>query len=82
MNAVSAKDIIVEFSGWVRITPSNLRFQLITDEEEPEVITGVEWLALDEETRGDYVLEDFIAAQRDADDGELVDLQVFEDDTF
>ena len=76
------KDIIVEFSGWVRITPENARFQSITDEENPEVITGVQWLALDEETRyGNYILEDVIAAQRDGHDGELVDLQVFEDDS-
>ena len=28
-----------------------------------------------------YVLEDVIAAQRDSHDGEIVDLQVFEDDS-
>ena len=75
------KDIIVEFSGWVRITPDKARFQQITDNEKPSTISGVQWLALDEETRSDYVLEDYIAAQRDGHDGELIDLQVFEDDT-
>ena len=76
------KDIIVEFSGWVRITPDKVRFRQITDNEKPSTISGVQWLALDEETRyGDYVLEDFLAAQRDSHDGELIDLEVFEDDT-
>lgn len=74
------KDIIVEFAGWVRITPENARFQSITDEDEPETITGVEWLALDEETRdGNYVLESVIDAQRDGHDGDYMDITVFED---
>ena len=76
------KDIIVEFSGWVRITPDKARFQRITDNEKPSTISGVQWPALDEATRdGDYVLEDCVAAQRDGHDGELIDLSVFEDDT-
>lgn len=76
------KDIIIEYSCWCRITPDAVKFQSITDDAEPTVITGVEWLALDEDARGDYVLEDVIAAQRDSHEGEIVDLQVFEDDSI
>jgi hypothetical protein len=42
----------------------------------PQNIDGVQWQALSEDEQGDYILEDAIAAIRDADDGEWVDLSV------
>ena len=66
-----SKDIVVEFSGWVKISPQNIRYQYIgEDESVPEFITGVEWQNLSEEVQSNYIMEDAIAAIRDADDGE------------
>lgn len=76
-----AKDIIVEFSGWLRISPTAARFQLISDIEAIGLISGREWLALSEEDRENYVLEDVIAAQANCDDSEYTQIDVFEDDT-
>lgn len=74
------KDIIVEFAGWVRITPKNAKFVCIASDG-PD-INGEQWLALDENTRSDYILESVIDAQRDADDGDYVQIDVFEDDSI
>ena len=65
---IEMRDIIIEFSGWVRITPKNTKFVCIHDADKPD-IDGEQWLALDHEQRSDYILEDVIAAQRDCDDG-------------
>ena len=65
-----SKDIVVEFSGWAMISPQNIRFQYIgQDESIPEFITGVEWQELDEEMQMEYMMEDAIAAIRDSYDG-------------
>ena len=69
-------DIIVEYSGWIRIEPQNIRFEYIGQDDMPQNIDGVQWQALSEDEQGDYILEDAIAAIRDADDGEWVDLSV------
>ena len=69
-------DIIVEYSGWVRMSPKNIRFEYIGQDDMPQNIDGVQWQALSEDEQGDYILEDVIAAIRDSDDGEWVDLSV------
>ena len=71
-----SKDIIVEYSGWIRMNPKNIRFEYIGQDDMPQNIDGVQWQALSEDEQGDYILEDAIAAIRDADDGEWVDLSV------
>ena len=69
-------DIIVEYSGWIRIEPQNIRFEYIGQDDMPQNIDGVQWQALSKDEQSDYILEDAIAAIRDADDGEWVDLSV------
>ena len=69
-------DIIVEYSGWIRMNPKNIRFEYIGQDDMPQNIDGVQWQALSEDEQSDYILEDAIAAIRDADDGEWVDLSV------
>ena len=69
-------DIVVEYSGWIRLSPENIRFEYIGQDDMPQNIDGVQWQALSEDEQGDYILEDAIAAIRDADDGEWVDLSV------
>ena len=69
-------DIVVEYSGWIRLSPENIRFEYIGQDDMPQNIDGVQWQALSEDEQGDYILEDAIAAIRDADDREWVDLSV------
>ena len=77
--------IIIGFSGWVEADPESIRFQWIGDYVENEshrhIITGTEYLKLDEDERNDYILEDLGVAYRDAFDGELneCDVNVEED---
>jgi len=69
-------DIVVEYSGWIRLSPKNIRFEYIGQDDMPQNIDGVQWQALSEDEQSDYIIEDAIAAIRDADDGEWVDLSV------
>ena len=58
------KDIIVEFEGWVQLSPANVKFVKMGEQDErPDVITGVEWQKLDEDDQGDYVLEDVMKSR-------------------
>jgi len=76
------KDIIVEFSGWVRLSPANAKFVKIGEQDErPDMITGEAWQQLDDYDQGDYVLEDVITAQRDCDDGSYDQIYVSVDDS-
>ncbi len=77
--------IMIEFAGWVEANPESIRFQWIGDDIENEshkhIITGTEYLGLDEDERSDYIIEDLGVAYRDAFDGELnvCDVDVEED---
>lgn len=66
-------DIIVDFAGWIGIDSKKLVFLHM---ETCETITGDEWVKLSEDDRADYIVEDVIAAIRDADEGEwnLIDI--------
>ena len=86
--------IIIGFSGWVEADPESIRFQWIGDccndcsedscepnSKNQQLITGAEYLKLDEDERDNYILEDLGVAYRDAFDGELneCDVNVEED---
>jgi hypothetical protein len=76
------KDIIVEFSGWVRIIPENAKFiNISTINEKGDIppIDGLQWLAMSEEERGEYILENFTDAQRDSDHRHYHKIDVFVD---
>jgi len=55
--------IMISLSGWCEADPEKVRFQLISDIDEPLYITGAEWLELPESGdknnvgRDDYMLE-------------------------
>ena len=78
--------IIVSVCGWCEADPEKVRFQLISDMDEPAYITGTEWLELPEEGdknhagREDYILECAGTAFATAIDGEYdhVDVEVEE----
>ena len=76
-----SKKIIVEFSGWIECDSSRVFFQYIGDEHDDGVtrwplITGNEWLELSEDDRDDYIMEDYIEAQKTAIDGGYEHLDV------
>lgn len=77
------KDIIVEFSGWVRLSPAETKFVKISSLETmaPERINGVKWQQLNEDEQGDYILDDVIDAQRNCDDGDYQQIDWFVDDS-
>ena len=74
--------IIIGFSGWVEADPESIRFQYIGEMAAAEaLISGRDYLKLDEDERDNYILEDLGVAYRDAFDGELneCDVNVEED---
>ena len=74
--------IIIGFSGWVEADPESIRFQYIGEMAAAEaLISGTDYLKLDEDERDNYILEDLGVAYRDAFDGELneCDVNVEED---
>ena len=72
-----AEKIILSFSGWCECNPDKVNFVKTSPADGPEVITGREWLELQEEVskgssllcRDDYTLEDTLEAQITALDG-------------
>jgi hypothetical protein len=70
------KDIYLDFGGWAKVDP-NTRMQYTgQDENAPQFITAKEFVFLPFEKRQDYILEDFVAAIRDAEDIEYNELTV------
>jgi hypothetical protein len=69
--------IIVEFSGWCKISADSIHMQHAMT---GETITGDQYFALSESERGDYLLEDLIATLRDCDDNEWIDIDFFKEE--
>ena len=83
------RDIIVEFSGWVRLSPASAKFVKIDDglwgeqDERPDIITGEAWQQLDDDDQGNYILEDvrMQAGNPALVVGDYQQIDVFEDDS-
>lgn len=69
--------LIVTFSGWVECDPAKTTFTNIDlSNGHPEQITGEEWMELEEDVQGDYVLECLGQTYTNSIDGELQDLDI------
>jgi len=69
--------IVLDYDGWCRIKPENIKFQYIgLDESKKVLITGTEYIALNSEDKIDYIVEDLITAIRDGDEDEWGSLEV------
>lgn len=75
--------MIIGFNGWVEADPEHTRFQYIGPVRESQmiIITGTEYLQLNEDERDEYILEDLGQAYTNSFDGELdmCDVRVEED---
>jgi len=71
------KYIVLEFSGWAKVEPKSARFISVKTDDDNSVIDGETWLALNEDERSWYILEDAIQFQRDSIDGEYTSLDIF-----
>ena len=74
--------IVIGFNGWIEADPDSIRFQYIGEMAAAEaLISGTDYLKLDEDERDNYILEDLGAAYTNAFDGELdmCDVNVEED---
>ena len=70
-------DILVEFSGWIRVTPEKVSFVKIgIQDERPDIINGEQWLALDKDDRDDYILEDLVGLHRHAHDSDFEQIDI------
>lgn len=72
------RDVYLDFGGWLKLD-ANTRMQYIgNDERFDPIITVAVWQSLPEENRGEYILEDFVAAVRDGEDIEFNELTITE----
>ena len=75
-------DILVEFGGWIRVTPEKVSFVKIGTQDGrndwlPDAINGEQWLALDEDDRDDYILEDLVGLHRHAHDSDFEHIDIY-----
>ncbi len=63
--------VYYDFAGWLRLDPQSKLQYIGNDETWKQIITAQEWVELSEDKRRYYIIEDFIAAYRDADDSEF-----------
>lgn len=71
-------DIVLDFSGWCKLS-EDTKMQRFTDNESlPASITVREWANLPSEHRNEYLLEDAVAAIRDSEDMEFIELTLSE----
>ena len=71
------KRMVLEFSGWVEANPDKTFFQYIGPEpyglmSTGNVITGTQYMCLNEDERDNYILECLGQAYQHSVDGELV----------
>lgn len=71
---MSDDSLIVEFSGWCRISLDKVKFIDLNGDPDNYTISGTEWAKLTPERKSMCVLEDVIAVQRDCEDGDYVDI--------
>ena len=73
------KDVYLDFGGWLKLD-ANTRMQYTGERENFDpIITVAVWLTLPAENRSEYILEDFVAAVRDAEDIEFNELTITEE---
>ena len=71
-------DVYLDYGGWLKLD-SETRMQYIGEDESCEqVITVAVWRTLSEELRNEYILDDSVAAVRDAEDMEFNELTITE----
>jgi hypothetical protein len=69
--------IVVLFSGWIEGEPEEYTFQYCGhDDSKDGIITGDEYVALSDEDRGEYILENLSKQIAEACDGAYEDIQV------
>jgi hypothetical protein len=70
------KDVYLDFGGWLKLHPNTCMQYIGDDERFDPIITVAVWLSLPPENRGEYILEDFVAAMRDGEDIEFNELTI------
>lgn len=73
-------ELYLDFSGWVRLSHDTRMQYFGEDESKPQFITVLEWSKLSDDEQGSYMLEDVIAAIRDAEDLEYTELFITKND--
>lgn len=79
-----SNEVFLDFGGWIRVNPETNMQCTSEDESLPAIIKVKDWAKLSAEDRQHYILEDAIAAIRDAEDLEYTTLDLSfgeEDDT-
>lgn len=67
------KEIVVDFSGWLKLRPETARFQ---NAETQEIITGDDYIKLSDDDREDYVLDSVISGLRDCFDSSWESIEI------
>lgn len=73
-------ELYLDFSGWVRLSHDTRMQYVGEDESKPQFITVLEYSKLSDDEQGLYMLEDVIAAIRDAEALEYTELNITKND--
>lgn len=74
------RSIVIDFSGWVKVSPTAIDFEYIgEDESKPQIISGLAWLNLDNKQKEEYILSSVIEAQIVALDGDYDNIELSEE---
>ena len=78
------RDIIIDFSGWVRMAPEDVKFLSVhTGPGEADVIIdGIAWQQLSVAEQSDYVIESIVDCQLNCTDGPWYDNIDYSVDTW
>lgn len=68
----------IEYSGWIHCDAKDIEFWCVGRRDLPKTINGEQWLDLDEDDQGEYVLESLSAARNEAFDGQEEQLDITE----
>lgn len=72
--------VYYEFAGWFEIDPDTKLLYCGDNENCDPIITARVWKTLSKEHRADYILEDFVAAYRDAGDYDFIESNLILED--
>lgn len=73
------KTLWLSFAGSVTLHPETLMQYCGEDESKPQIITVAQYAELSDDEQSNYMLEDAIAAIRDGEDVNYVELSICED---
>jgi len=69
-------NLVIEFSGYLNVSPNSVRFQYIGTENKQPVINGNKYIKLTDEEKQDYIIESIAKTIEVAEDVDYDEIKV------